>query len=232
MAGFVNLKIPLMLRRGLTMIPALGIIAAGMNTTNALVLSQVVLSFGIPARDHPARQTDQPQGRPGRPRQQTRHHDHRLDPRGRDRRDEHLPHLPTVLPQLDITPSKAAPRLPRHGCCAAQAATPEELAAWPLSRSKGHAVHRRDQLALLLRVDPGARAAVGPARPDRRRTGSGPSSAAGFRFHSIVSSSAASRRARFPHERGRRSARPRCSSAGIGPRRPTSPPRLRVRGGA
>lgn len=48
MAGFVNLKIPLMLRRGLTMIPALGINAAGMNTTNALVLSQVVLSFGIP----------------------------------------------------------------------------------------------------------------------------------------------------------------------------------------
>jgi manganese transport protein len=48
MAGFVNLKIPLMLRRGLTMIPALVIIAAGMNTTNALVLSQVVLSFGIP----------------------------------------------------------------------------------------------------------------------------------------------------------------------------------------
>jgi len=48
MAGFVNLRIPLMLRRGLTMIPALVVIAAGMNTTNALVLSQVVLSFGIP----------------------------------------------------------------------------------------------------------------------------------------------------------------------------------------
>jgi manganese transport protein len=48
MAGFVRLKIPLVLRRALTMIPALVIIAAGMNTTNALVLSQVVLSFGIP----------------------------------------------------------------------------------------------------------------------------------------------------------------------------------------
>jgi manganese transport protein len=48
MAGFVNLRIPLMVRRGLTMIPALIIIAAGMNPTRALVLSQVVLSFGIP----------------------------------------------------------------------------------------------------------------------------------------------------------------------------------------
>ncbi len=48
MAGFVNLRIPLMVRRGLTMVPALIIIAAGMNPTEALVLSQVVLSFGIP----------------------------------------------------------------------------------------------------------------------------------------------------------------------------------------
>ena len=48
MAGFVNLRIPLMARRGLTMIPALVIIAVGMNPTQALVLSQVVLSFGIP----------------------------------------------------------------------------------------------------------------------------------------------------------------------------------------
>jgi manganese transport protein len=48
MAGFVNLRIPLTVRRGLTMIPALIIIAAGMNATRALVLSQVVLSFGIP----------------------------------------------------------------------------------------------------------------------------------------------------------------------------------------
>jgi manganese transport protein len=48
MGGFVNLRIPLMVRRGLTMIPALIIIAIGMNPTEALVLSQVVLSFGIP----------------------------------------------------------------------------------------------------------------------------------------------------------------------------------------
>jgi manganese transport protein len=48
MAGFVKLRIPLMVRRGITMIPALIIIAVGMNPTQALVLSQVVLSFGIP----------------------------------------------------------------------------------------------------------------------------------------------------------------------------------------
>jgi manganese transport protein len=48
MAGFVNLRVPLMVRRGLTMIPALIIIAAGIKPTQALVLSQVALSFGIP----------------------------------------------------------------------------------------------------------------------------------------------------------------------------------------
>jgi manganese transport protein len=48
MAGFVNLRIPLFLRRALTMVPALIVIAAGVSPTSALVLSQVVLSFGIP----------------------------------------------------------------------------------------------------------------------------------------------------------------------------------------
>jgi manganese transport protein len=48
MAGFINFQIPLLLRRGLTMLPAIAILAVGMNPTSALVLSQVVLSFGIP----------------------------------------------------------------------------------------------------------------------------------------------------------------------------------------
>ena len=48
MAGFINIRIPLLLRRAITMIPAIAILAAGMNPTNVLVLSQVVLSFGIP----------------------------------------------------------------------------------------------------------------------------------------------------------------------------------------
>ncbi len=48
MAGFVNLRVPLLARRLVTMIPALVILALGVNPTTALVLSQVVLSFGIP----------------------------------------------------------------------------------------------------------------------------------------------------------------------------------------
>jgi manganese transport protein len=48
MAGFINVRIPLLARRAITMIPALVVLAVGMNPTSALVLSQVVLSFGIP----------------------------------------------------------------------------------------------------------------------------------------------------------------------------------------
>jgi manganese transport protein len=48
MAGFINRRIPLLLRRAVTMLPALIVLAVGLNPTDALVLSQVVLSFGIP----------------------------------------------------------------------------------------------------------------------------------------------------------------------------------------
>jgi manganese transport protein len=48
MAGFVNLRLSVLVRRGLTMIPALVVLALGVSPTSALVLSQVVLSFGIP----------------------------------------------------------------------------------------------------------------------------------------------------------------------------------------
>ncbi|MEA2172223.1 MAG: manganese transport protein [Solirubrobacteraceae bacterium] len=48
MQGFIQRKIPLYLRRGLTMAPSLVVLAIGVNTTDTLVLSQVVLSFGIP----------------------------------------------------------------------------------------------------------------------------------------------------------------------------------------
>ena len=48
MAGFINFQIPLALRRAITMIPALAVLAIGINPTSVLVLSQVVLSFGIP----------------------------------------------------------------------------------------------------------------------------------------------------------------------------------------
>jgi len=48
MDGFLRRRIPLFLRRGLTMLPALVVLAVGVDPTWALVLSQVVLSFGIP----------------------------------------------------------------------------------------------------------------------------------------------------------------------------------------
>jgi manganese transport protein len=48
MAGFINIRIHLLVRRAVTMIPAIVVLAIGMNPTSALVLSQVVLSFGIP----------------------------------------------------------------------------------------------------------------------------------------------------------------------------------------
>jgi manganese transport protein len=48
MTGFVRLRVPLVVRRLVTMIPALLVLAIGVSPTSALVLSQVVLSFGIP----------------------------------------------------------------------------------------------------------------------------------------------------------------------------------------
>jgi manganese transport protein len=48
MAGFINVRMSLLVRRAITMIPAIAVLAVGVSPTSALVLSQVVLSFGIP----------------------------------------------------------------------------------------------------------------------------------------------------------------------------------------
>ncbi|MFD5214377.1 Nramp family divalent metal transporter [Microbacterium sp. NPDC058345] len=48
MHGLLTVRIPLLTRRLVTLIPALAILAVGFDPTLALVLSQVVLSFGIP----------------------------------------------------------------------------------------------------------------------------------------------------------------------------------------
>ncbi|HEV2772860.1 MAG TPA: Nramp family divalent metal transporter [Thermoleophilaceae bacterium] len=48
MQGFIRRRIPLFLRRSLTMAPALVVLGLGLEPTSTLVLSQVVLSFGIP----------------------------------------------------------------------------------------------------------------------------------------------------------------------------------------
>jgi manganese transport protein len=48
MQGFLQRTIPIWLRRGVTMLPALIVIAIGLDPTRTLVISQVILSFGIP----------------------------------------------------------------------------------------------------------------------------------------------------------------------------------------
>lgn len=48
MGGLLKVRVPLLVRRLVTMIPALIVLAVGFDPTQALVLSQVVLSFGIP----------------------------------------------------------------------------------------------------------------------------------------------------------------------------------------
>jgi manganese transport protein len=48
MQGFINRRIPVFLRRLITILPALTILAIGINPSRALVISPVVFSFGIP----------------------------------------------------------------------------------------------------------------------------------------------------------------------------------------
>jgi manganese transport protein len=48
MQGFVGFRIPIWLRRVVTMVPAFVVVALGANATNALVISQVVLSLALP----------------------------------------------------------------------------------------------------------------------------------------------------------------------------------------
>jgi manganese transport protein len=48
MQSFVGFRIPVWVRRAVTMVPAFAVVAAGVNATNALVISQVVLSIALP----------------------------------------------------------------------------------------------------------------------------------------------------------------------------------------
>ncbi|MFF5083390.1 Nramp family divalent metal transporter [Actinoplanes sp. NPDC000266] len=48
MQGFIRRRIPLFIRRAVTMAPALLVLGLGLPPTDSLVISQVVLSFGIP----------------------------------------------------------------------------------------------------------------------------------------------------------------------------------------
>ena len=48
MQGFIGRRVPLFARRAVTMLPALVVLGLGLPVTASLVISQVVLSFGIP----------------------------------------------------------------------------------------------------------------------------------------------------------------------------------------
>ncbi|HEC71052.1 MAG TPA: divalent metal cation transporter, partial [Roseobacter sp.] len=48
MQGFLRFRVPIWVRRLLTMLPAFGVVAMGYNATDALVMSQVVLSIALP----------------------------------------------------------------------------------------------------------------------------------------------------------------------------------------
>jgi manganese transport protein len=48
MQGFLRRQIPVWVRRLLTILPSIGVIAAGLDPTRSMVMSQVILSFGLP----------------------------------------------------------------------------------------------------------------------------------------------------------------------------------------
>ncbi|WP_138469782.1 Nramp family divalent metal transporter [Poseidonocella sp. HB161398] len=48
MQGFLRVRVPIWLRRAVTMVPAFAVVLAGVNATQALVMSQVVLSIALP----------------------------------------------------------------------------------------------------------------------------------------------------------------------------------------
>ena len=107
MQGFIRRRIPLFLRRAITMAPALVVLGVGLDPTTVLVISQVILSFGIPFALVPTILLTR-QARPdGRPRQPA------LDDRGGDgggRRDHLAERVPAVrdLLRLDRSVEKGA----------------------------------------------------------------------------------------------------------------------------
>ena len=90
MQGFINRTIPLILRRAVTMAPALVVLGIGVDPSRALVISQVVLSFGIPFALVPlvllTRRRDD-HGRAGQP---TAHDGARVHRGGPDHRPQRL----------------------------------------------------------------------------------------------------------------------------------------------
>ena len=97
MQGFIDRRIPLFARRAVTMAPALVVLAIGVDATDALVISQVVLSFGIPFALVPMILLTRRADVMGHVREPPRDDDRRLD-RGRaDHRAQRVPARADVL---------------------------------------------------------------------------------------------------------------------------------------
>ena len=97
MQGFIDRRIPLFLRRLVTMLPALVVLAIGLDATDVLVISQVVLSFGIPFALVPMILLTRRARRHGRARQPARHDGRRVRGGDADHRPQRLPALRHVL---------------------------------------------------------------------------------------------------------------------------------------
>ena len=91
MQGFIRRRIPIFLRRAITLAPALVVLAAGLPPTEALVGSQVVLSFGIPFALVPPADRREPARGDGRAREPAVAHGLRGGARRADHRPQRLP---------------------------------------------------------------------------------------------------------------------------------------------
>ena len=121
MQGFIRRRIPIFLRRALTLAPALVIIAIGVAPTQALVISQVVLSFGIPFALIPVVADRPPPRRHGRSRQPALALGPRQRPGECDHRPERVPPRAGFLRvglsgcRSPMTSSRSSTRCPTTG---------------------------------------------------------------------------------------------------------------------
>ena len=133
MQGFIDRRIPLFLRRLVTMAPALVVLAVGRRRDRRAgrLAGRAVVRHPVRARaDDPAHA---PRRRDGRVRQPARHHDRRLDRRVADHRAQHVPARADVLRLARWPPSATSCR--PSGSAAGSSAGRTRTAASPRRRS-------------------------------------------------------------------------------------------------
>ena len=122
--GFLDIKFPIFLRRAITVIPAITIIATGLTPLKILVLSQVVLSFALPFALDPAADAHQPQGCDADLRQRTAHPHRRMAHGHRDHRAERHPAGPARLRLLEAAATSTRVASPLHAARAGASEQP------------------------------------------------------------------------------------------------------------